>query len=142
MIIESGGKLMHSPRLLAGLGLKAKMLQVQLNGVIDLNGKGLNGGVAPQGAGETYDVNDSIVAGASGAPNWGAGASYGGLGWNGYGGAVTNPIYGDPANPRHLGSGGGAGGAGGASGGGRVRIVATTCVVDGTIRANGLEGQY
>ena len=73
-----------------------------------------------------------------GAKQWSAG-SYGGLG----GGANANPTYGSPAAPFELGSGGGFGAGGGepgGNGGGRVRIIADTIVVNGTIDANGGPG--
>jgi hypothetical protein len=137
--IESGGVVMHSPRLLTGLVLHVTgELNVQAGGLIDLNAKGLRGGYpgSPFGvAGETYDASDNIVAGAVGG-NFQPGASYGGQGADAQG--TSNPVYGVLEDARHLGSGGG-GGRGG-SGGGRLVLTCGSLTVDGTIRANGAPG--
>ncbi|MEW5875323.1 MAG: hypothetical protein AB1752_09100, partial [Candidatus Zixiibacteriota bacterium] len=137
MRIASGGVITHSSRLLSGLVLDVTgTLDVQAGGLIDLNEKGLLGGsgIAP---GETYDASDNIVAGAGGAPTWAAGGSYGGIGGNGSQ-ASASPSYGLLEDPRHLGSGGGGSTSGtGGHGGGLATISATTCVIDGTMRANG-----
>jgi len=139
MTIESGGVVTHSPRLLSGLRLNViGTLDVQSGGVIDVNGKGLRGG--NNGSifgcnGETFDASDAIVSAGNCS---GGGGSYGGWGSaSNYPAGSPNSPYGLLENPRHLGSGGGQGWDVGGNGGGRVTITAGSCVVNGTIRANG-----
>ncbi|GEM_PF-5200740 len=150
LTIKSGGVVTHSDRLLSGLVLNVTgKLDVQTGGIIDLRGKGLRGGrngSAFGTHGETYDASNVIISAGNGA-NVAAGASYGGQGGNSIQGVSANAPYGFLENPQHLGSGGGGGGDGvyaarGGHGGGRLRITAGNCIVNGTIRANGLNGEY
>jgi hypothetical protein len=135
----------HSLRLLSGLRLNVLgMLEVKSGGAIDVSGKGLLGGQPSVVGcrGETFNANDSIVAGASGDDPAGAGASYGGQGAGGTN-AASSPPCGLLENPRHLGSGGGGNryySLWGGHGGGRITIVVNECIVDGAIRANGAHG--
>ena len=72
-----------------------------------------------------------------------SGGGYGGLGGtSGCSAAASNPVYGDFRNPNDAGSGGGGvlNGPGG-TGGGLIRIVAQNFLFDGTIVANGQNGQ-
>ncbi|MDI6766578.1 MAG: hypothetical protein QME52_07125, partial [Bacteroidota bacterium] len=148
LMIDSGGVVTHSQRLLAGMQLDVVgTLEIKSGGMIDVNGKGLLGG-RPGGlfgkSGETYGSGDTIVAGAGSGHN-GAGGSYGGQGGDASGAtsATSSSPYGLMEEPRHLGSGGGAdyfNDKAGGNGGGRVTIAAGVCVLDGTIRANGGNG--
>ncbi len=148
LTIQSGGVVTRSARVLEGLVLNVTgALDVQSGGVINLDGKGLRGGGTSGSAfgtsGETFDATDAIVAGATGGLTTYSGASYGGRGIASAGG-TTNPAYGLLEDPRHLGSGGGAYASiyDGGNGGGRIRVVASSCIVNGTIRANGGDGTY
>jgi hypothetical protein len=153
LTIQSGGVATHSSRLLDGLQLKViGTIDVKSGGLIDVDGKGLLGGrngSAFGSNGEAFNSTNLIVSGAeSGKYNdyeFGAGASYGG--WGGIGsssgppGAQPNPPYGILEMPVQLGSGGGAWTSLlpiGGNGGGRVTLAAGTCIIDGTIRANGI----
>jgi hypothetical protein len=131
LVIQSGGNVTHASRDTAGLRLNVSgILDIQSGGQINANGKGLKGGNSVSVYGEyaeTFDANDSIVAGAS----YRGGGSYGGWG----GSSSPNGPYGILETPRHLGSGGG--GNPGGNGGGRVTINARTCQIEGTIQANG-----
>jgi len=150
MIIDSGGVVTHSLRLLEGLRLHViGTLEVKSGGAIDVSAKGLRGGAGGGSLfgkdGEAYDSLDQIVAGAVGGTyagnRCGAGASYGGLGANSWG--ATNPCYGLLEDPHHLGAGGGGtedNWRAGGHGGGRITINADVCIVDGVIRANGGNG--
>ena len=139
LTILNGGVLSHSLRLLAGLHLHVlDTLDIRSGGAIDVSGKGLLGGQpVANGIGETYNANDSIVAGAGGSATAGAGGSYGGQGAVGTNAVPASP-YGLIEDPRHLGSGGGSNvSAWGGHGGGRATIIASYCIVNGAIRANG-----
>ena len=154
LTIESGGVLTHSPRFVGGLVLNVSgALDVHAGGRIDLEEKGLLGGGAGSAfgtAGETFDSNDLIAAGAEGmgfggGVGGGAGASHGGQGAHGTRlGHVFEPDvpYGHVESPGHLGSGGGGfGGVGpGGNGGGRVLIVAADMVLDGILSVDGGAG--
>ena len=81
MTIEPGGVVTHSPRLEAGLELDVTgTLDVQSGGLIDLNEKGLRGGLGGSAfgtAGEAYDPGcTAIIAGAGDTLNVAAGASH------------------------------------------------------------------
>jgi len=145
LTILNGGVLTHSTRLLAGLRLNVlDTLDIKLGGSIDASGKGLLGGHNTTylgGPGETYNANDSIIAGASGSETRCAGGSYGGRGADASTVVVSNTPYGYLEEPRHLGSGGGGNRYFlGGNGGGRVRISAGECIMDGAVRANGGNG--
>jgi hypothetical protein len=141
LTVLSGGVLSHPRGLQDGLALTvAGLLDVRAGGRIDVSSRGyrgaLNGGLAGD-RGETR--GEGGVATTSGGAYGGAGASYGGAGGSGslYG-STTNAVYGDPATPADLGSGGGARGWGAAGdGGGRITLSAADILVDGEILANG-----
>ena len=142
MTIDSGGVVTHTDRDTSGLRLNVTgTLEIKAGGKIDVSTKGLRGG--NNGSlfgfnGETFDENDNIVS----AGNYltyidvNGGGSYGG--WAGHHelGNTNNP-YGLLENPRHLGSGGGGVYELGGHGGGRIRITAGNCIVNGMIAANG-----
>ncbi|MDI6768022.1 MAG: hypothetical protein QME52_14470, partial [Bacteroidota bacterium] len=65
MMIDSGGVITHSQRLLSGLRLNVLgTLEIKSGGMIDVNGKGLLGGHRGglfRKSGETYGSGDTIV---------------------------------------------------------------------------------
>ncbi len=151
MLIESGGIVTHTLRLLEGLRLTVNgTLEIQPDGFIDLNAKGLRGGNNGHQFGidgEVFDENGMIV-GANGGRHQGAGASYGGRGANGTGGGfngIANLPYGLLEDANYLGSGGGGTDWAsvfhkGGNGGGKLRVTAGTVINNGVIRANGGNG--
>src|SRR5262249_12921543 len=126
----NGSRLSALPRDLGGLRLSISgTLSLQGNGSIDATGDGLARGGEPRspwlGSRETYAYYTSGSLPLRAGSGLGSGGSYGGTA-----GSNTNPTYGDPVNPRHLGSGGAtqsssSGGLGG-RGGGRVWVDAAT----------------
>ena len=151
MLIDSGGVVTHSSRHLDGLILNVTdTLVIHSGGMIDLTAKGLRGGLNGSAFGldgETFDSTGAIVAGAGGGQpggsDGGAGGSYGGWGATAVG--VATAPYGLLESPSHLGSGGGGyqyEGRRGGNGGGRLRLAAEVCLVDGVIRANGGNHDY
>ncbi|WP_100922754.1 Ig-like domain-containing protein [Candidatus Thiodictyon syntrophicum] len=131
--IGANSTLTHSGGLEAGLQIQAARVVVESGGAIDVTGRGYLGG-NKSGLGETAHT----LGFAAGAQR-GHGGSHGGLGAS-YSGASGNasPVYGDPARPNRLGSGGGAWGGVGGDGGGYVRIQASeSVIVEGAIRADG-----
>lgn len=93
---------------------------------IDVSGRGFRGG---------RTAGNTTTGGATGA----SGASYGGVGADVFG--VSNAVYGDAALPNELGSGGAGYFERGGAGGGLIWIHAATAVLDGSISANGRNGQ-
>ena len=131
--IGANSTLTHSGGLEAGLQIEAARVVVESGGAIDVTGRGYLGG-NKSGLGETAHT----LGFAAGAQH-GHGGSHGGLGAS-YSGASgdASPVYGDPARPNRLGSGGGAWSGAGGDGGGYVRIQASeSVVVEGAIRADG-----
>jgi len=134
LVVESGGVVTHSQRLLTGLRLDVGGTLL-IDGSIDVSTKGLLGGPGGSGnqPGESYNpVTGAIIRGTPEV----AGGSHGGLGGSGY-----SPIYGSETDPWQLGSGGGGGdwssGQPGGDGGGAVLIDAAVLIVNGSIRVNG-----
>jgi hypothetical protein len=123
--ILGGSVLTHTAANESGVNLTAKRIVVDGTSRIDVSGRGYSGG---SGTGKT-------LGGTDGSGPY-AGGSYGGYG----GGSGRNPVYGHPANPIYLGSGGGGGNcSGGGSGGGRITIHATDEVaIDGQLLADGM----
>ncbi len=104
---------------------------------IDVSGKGYLGG----GRGDNSSVNGMTLGNTTTGGSEGySGASYGGLGCQGYS-YFVNDVYGDYRNPNESGSGGGGGSGSGGSGGGLVRINAGSVTIDGHISAGG-ESDY
>lgn len=144
--IEDGGSITHSGHLEQGLYLEVTgTLNIKTGGAINVDGKGLYGGGVggnPFGSlGETYDANGVNAAGSDDR-NGGSHGGRGGIGRVSNGGAQTgmsSPTYGLLEIPDKLGAGGG--GSVGGNGGGKVRIVSGSLIVDGTITANGANGQ-
>lgn len=101
-------------------------LTIDLNGMIDVSGKGHSGSAGP-GAG---------IGCRPGIPLIGNGGTYGGVGGNVCGNEKA--VYGSITEPVDLGSGGGRYLGGGMSGGGLLRLnVAGRLYIDGSINANG-----
>jgi len=100
-----------------------------VRGTINLTGRGHPPGMSPD------PVTQQIVSNVPALQ----GGSHGGRG----GGATPRAVYGDQDDPDDLGSGGGFGSNGastpGGSGGGRIRIVAGTLRLDGSIIADGTD---
>jgi len=119
------------------LELATGTLSIDSTSKIDVSSRGYLGGNSG-GNSSTYGrtVGNTITGGS----NYYGGGSYGG-----YGGSYSNyavaAVYGDPANPNDLGSGGGCGNTGG-NGGGLVRIKAQSLILDGSILADGGNAQY
>ncbi|HZS40691.1 MAG TPA: hypothetical protein VFF06_27850 [Polyangia bacterium] len=112
---------------------------------IDLPGifVGSSGALGFAACADTIVINGFINADGQGLPEkTGTGAGSGCGSGAGHGGAGADPIgcgagitYGDPVNPRELGSGGGGANAG--AGGGAIELQAGTINVIGIISANG-----
>ncbi len=115
----------------ASLRVVTDTFAIETGSKIDVSARGYEGGRATDEPGFT-------LGNVQGSGSRSAG-SYGGLGGEASGaGGPPNPVYGDPLDPRELGSGGGAnGGTDGGDGGGRVLIDAVELILDGVIRANG-----
>lgn len=146
LTVEDQGIITHSGHLAEGLYLEVTgALNVKTGGAITVSGKGLYGGGVsgnPFGSlGETYDANGNIVVGSD-EKNGGSHGGRGGIGTVSNGGAQTgmsSPTYGLLESPDKLGAGGS--GSVGGNGGGKVRVIAGDAIVDGTIVANGSNGQ-
>lgn len=130
--VGATGSITHAVSSVAGVGIQASGVTVNLGGSIDVSARGYRGG----GRDGNVDSHGLTVGGALGAA-YRSGGSYGGYGGV-YEGAGTNEPYGDPAAPDLLGSGGSSGGCGsGGNGGGRIKIAAQTVTVNGALRADG-----
>jgi hypothetical protein len=143
--LKSGGKLTHAPATLAqahrlDLDVAGDVL-IESNSSIDVSGKGYLGG--PKSANPVVARGRTVVVDADGVKQRNvpalvdnASGSYGGYGY-----MTTTPaeVYGDFRDPDDVG-GGGAGNAtyAGGAGGGLVRIKANNLVLNGTIKANGV----
>jgi len=135
--VEGGSILTHSLGSEAGLVIQAGRVEVDETSSIDVSAKGYRGGNRDG----NVHCEGVTLGGLSGARSR-SGGSYGGLGGV-QDGPGTNPVYGHPAEPAYLGSGGSCGmySASGGHGGGLVRIVATEAVVvKGSIKADGSPG--
>jgi len=84
-----------------------------------------------------YTYGRTVGNTTQGGAEYNSGGSYGGSGASASSSEPTNQVYGDFRDPNELGSGAGTSKASGGHGGGLVRIVASTVVVDGLIRADG-----
>lgn len=115
----------------AALRVAADTFVIDAGSGIDVSARGYEGGRASDEPGFT-------LGNVPGSGTRSAG-SYGGLGGQASGaGGPPNPLYGDPLDPRELGSGGGANGStDGGDGGGRVLLDALELLLDGAIRADG-----
>ena len=110
-------------------------VMIDPNGYIEGNGRGSPAG---QGTGAGGSTESAEAGGAGYGGAGGNGAAYGG-----HPGGVGGVTYGSVTAPVDLGSGGGnvTGGSLGGAGGGVLRLtVLGTLTVDGTIRADGLDG--
>lgn len=141
LVINNNGILTHSIRLLKGLNLNAKTVDIKLGGSIDLTGVGLRGGNNGSNfgfAGEAYHPDGKTIIEGSNASS---GASHGGLGEISSGNTPPNRIYGDAFYPALLGSGGGgattSAGEAASHGGGLLYISAKSLIINGKIIANG-----
>lgn len=135
--VLNGSILTHSVSNEAGLSISADTVVVDATSTIDVTGKGYRAGRSP---GNSADYAGRTLGDRPGA-TYRSGGSYGGFGANLDG--ATNPPYGSPMEPVHLGAGGSGGGAGnaGGNGGGRVTIHAVSeVVIEGGILANGGAG--
>lgn len=137
MRIEEYGLLTHyeaTTTFESRLELTAGSLFIGDTGRIDVSAHGYLGG--RHGGAGTAGRTVGNVDGST----YRSGGSHGGLGGN-YDG-VANPVYGDGLNPSLLGSGGSCGAYSeqGGDGGGCIRVNAGELVVNGAIRANGVNG--
>ena len=135
--LESGSILSHSVNVTSGLTINARRVSIDATSKIDVSEKGYLGGKRGTTTCSGYTLN-----GLSGPTKYGGG-TYGGMGAAGESGTGLNPVYGDPKEPVHLGTGGGCGGwdSPGGNGGGRVIINAAEEVkVLGSILAVGGTG--
>jgi hypothetical protein len=109
-------------------------LTLDRGGVIDVNGRGFQGGAPNYGAGH----------GPGKGPEWGTGGGHGGYGGHRAASSIAlgGVPYGVTNAPVSPGSGGGAYTSNGGSGGGAVRIDAPhgTVTINGAIRAQGGDG--
>jgi len=122
------------------LDISAATINVDATSKIDVSSKGYLG--AYQGSNTTNYGRTSGNITSTGS-YYTSGGSYGGLG--GYSsGYQVNAVYGDPADPNYIGSGGGGNGASypGGSGGGLLRLKAKNLVLNGVILADGGSTTY
>jgi hypothetical protein len=129
--------LTHSLESEQGLMIEVETLYVDPSSRLDVTGKGYRGG-RRDGNPNEFGLT---LGGLPGAQYRSAG-SYGGFGGL-YEGLGSNPPYGHPGDPKHLGSGGSGGGfeSLGGNGGGRITIRASEAVqIDGIISASGSAG--
>jgi len=138
--VNSGGTATHSQGLLGGLSFDVTgALTVNSGGAINVTDKGYLGAGQPGNSGLAGQTLQGL-----GGSTANSGGSYGGLGGLFGTGASVNPTYGSVTNPTDLGSGGGRSSLGGlviaGNGGGRVDISAGSFVVNGSIVANGGNG--
>ena len=139
----AGSGIMTSGRDLDGLRLNvAGTMRISDGAFISVWADGLLGGGHSGNtfgdAGETFDIDGTVVVvGSTG----GAGGSYGGSGGEDPPGAIANPSYDIPQNPRLVGSGGSRSEASGYGGraGGRIWVNAPICTLEAgtTLWANG-----
>ncbi|MBI3297828.1 MAG: fibronectin type III domain-containing protein [Elusimicrobia bacterium] len=141
----SGSTLAHRPdgaTETAALDLSvAGLFDLQAGAQVLAQGKGLAGGAANGGAGSGTGGGAGTAVNGRG----GGGGGYGGAGGRGENnGALGGAAYDSASAPASPGSGGGGGGdsagSAGAAGGGRVRLVAGSIVLDGTIDVSGADG--
>lgn len=132
--IQSGGILTHLPNTNQEL-YKVNIyctgnFDIQSGGKIDVSAKGYS---ASEGPGAGSDISTSSYGGG--------GASYGGLGSQGYSNVAAGVSYGSISNPTDLGSGGGTNTyqnyQGGAGGGAVILDVDGTFTINGYIYADG-----
>jgi len=117
-----------------GVNVSIGTLSIDATSKIDVSGRGYLG--AYQG-GNNYNNGRTF-----GNTTNGGSTNYSGGGYGGYGGSyssgVLNALYGDPANPNEVGSGGaGDSNQPGGNGGGLVRVTAGIVQLDGSIIADG-----
>ncbi len=137
--ILTGSILTHSQGSESGLVVRAARVLIDDTSSIDVDGKGY--------AGARRDGNGAssgwTLYGQAGA-NSRSGGSYGGPGGV-HSGTGSNPVYGHPAQPIYLGSGGSQGGSSdwwGGNGGGRIDLQASVSLtVNGHLRADGMAGE-
>ena len=133
-----GGSVMtHTVESEPGVRIEAARLEIDATSSIDVSGRGYRGG---RSAGN--DRDEGLTLGGRSGAAYRSGGSYGGFGAV-KDGAGSNPPYGHPARPVHLGSGGSSGSSGraGGGGGGRVTLRLTEeLAVDGKILAEGAAG--
>jgi len=134
--VGANAALTHSQGHAPGLRIETARLVVEAGGAIDVTGRGYVGGVSgvDGGRGQTLGFASGSSAGTGG--------SHGGLGGRYSAGIAAsdlpNPAYGDVADPRELGSGGGRwGNMVGGNGGGLLLIDAGVIENAGAIRADG-----
>lgn len=141
MVVQGSGRVTVDPWPKTLNLIVAGTLTIDVDGVIEADGKGLKG--APGGTfgndcGETLDpVTLTVRTGPCGGLEGASHASPGG-------GPTPAPVYGNPGLATPGGGGNGAYyvGAGiGGDGGGVVRITANALVADGQLRANGQDGR-
>ena len=109
------------------LDVTVDSLSLDGTSTIDLTGRGYLGACVSGG-----NCASGAIAGHA--------ARFGGGAHGGLGGGASDAVHGDPLDPDDLGSGGGQGngsGETGGNGGGRLKLLATTLALDGTIHADG-----
>jgi hypothetical protein len=121
-----------------GLRIESGSLFIGTNSSIDVSARGYRGGQR-----DGNGLNEGLTTNGTSGSTVKSGGSYGGLGGT-FSGGTPNPVYGVATNPIHLGSGGSSRGDNaipGGNGGGRVTLlIIGTLEVNGTIRANGQNG--
>lgn len=131
--VLDGSILTHTLGLENGLRIQAGDLYIDSTSSIDVSGKGFRGGLS-----DGNSNCEGLTIGGIRSANYQSGGSYGGYGAEHA--SPTNPSYGDPENPGHLGTGGGCGAYSriGGNGGGRLAIILSgTLKVDGRILSQG-----
>jgi len=147
--VNAGVTLTHVAQNTTGITITATNVTVDLNGAINVDGKGYVGGSGGNIAGSGTG-GGQVAAMTAGGNNGGGGAGYGAAGGTGNNGATGGISYGSETNPVDLGSGGGAGRyyaviqyyLDGGNGGGLIHIAVTeTFTLNGVLSANGTDGQ-
>ncbi len=142
LTLRNGAVLTHSPTTATSVKKLdisvAGTLTVDATSRIDVTSRGFLGGFQ---SGNPFGI-DAMTVGFQRGSHLRSGGSYGGLGGSSEG--SPNPVYGDFRDPNDPGSGGGSFFASprGGNGGGLIRIVAQTIRLDGSIVANGGDGEF
>lgn len=135
--ILTGSVLTHTAHSESGVTIETKRLYIDADSRIDVTGRGYAGGRTPLNPTDNGRTLGNLLGAV-----FRSGGSYGGFGGV-FDGSGSNPPYGHPANPVHLGSGGsdGSSNVAGGNGGGRITLrVTDEVVVNGVIAANGNPG--
>ncbi len=142
LLVQNNGVLTHFNNISTQdhiLNINATVdIQIETGGVMDVDGKGYDGGFFDSHTGLQQGYGPGGGDGsANSAASGGAHAGNGGDTWSGTEGGMA---YCDVTNPITMGSGGGSGYAIGGSGGGLILLAGPNVIINGTITAAGEDG--